>query len=76
VSIIKKIGNFIKSLLSKTWNAFDIRDIFVFGGVGMLGYGLKLTWSLGVALIVCGTIMFILGLLWPVFLSLTAKRAK
>ena len=45
VKIIKKIGNFIKSLFKGLWNAFDIRDIFVFGGLGMLGYGLYLRWG-------------------------------
>ena len=74
--IIRKVGNFIKSLFKSLWEFFEFRDVLVYGGLGMLGYGLKLAWGLGVALIVCGTIMFILGLLWPVFLSLTAKRAK
>jgi len=74
--MIKKIGNFFASLFKSLWNAFDIRDFCVLGGLVMLGYGLKLTWSLGIALTVCGIVVFILGLLWPVFLSLTAKRTK
>ena len=74
--MIKRLGNFIAALFKGLWRAFDIRDFCVLGGLVMLGYGLKLTWSLGVALTVCGIIMFILGLLWPVFLSLTAKRDK
>ena len=59
--IIRKVGNFIKSLLSKTWNAFDIRDIFVFGGVGMLGYGIYLLSELGWSLAVCGPLFMIIG---------------
>ena len=74
--MIKKIGNFFASLFKSLWNAFDIRDILVLGGLVMLGYGLSLEWGLWLALMVCGVIMFILGLLWPVFLSLTAKRTK
>jgi len=61
VRIIRKVGNFIKSLLSKTWNAFDIRDIFVFGGVGMLGYGIYLLSELGWSLAVCGPLFMIIG---------------
>jgi len=63
VSIIKKIGNFIKSLLSKTWMAFDIRDIFVFGGVGMLGYGIYLLKGQGWAFVVCGPLFMVIGYL-------------
>ena len=74
--IIRKVGNFIKSLFKSLWAFFEFRDVLVYGGLVMLGWGLKLVWGLGVALLVCGIIMFILGLLWPVFLSLTAKRAK
>ena len=74
--IIRKIGNFIKSLFKSLWEFFEFRDILVYGGLIMLGYGLYLEWGLWLGLMVCGIIMFILGLLWPVFLSLTAKRAK
>lgn len=59
----------------KVLSAFDIRDCLVFGGVAMLGYGLWLLrpW-LGWA--ASGLILFTLGLLWPVFLSLTAQRGR
>lgn len=75
VKFLKKITNSIGSFVSKAWKAFDIRDFFVFGGLGMLGYGLWLLrpW-LGFA--VSGLLLFILGLLWPVFLSFTARGRK
>jgi hypothetical protein len=75
VKTIRKIGNFIKSLFKGLWNAFELRDIFVFGGLFSLGYGLWLLrpW-LGFA--VPGLLLFVLGLLWPVFLNFTARRGK
>ena len=63
VKIIKKIGNFIKSLFKGLWNAFDIRDIFVFGGLGMLGYGLYLKWGQWLAFMVCGVLLMTIGYL-------------
>jgi len=76
VRIIRKVGNFIKSLFKSLWGFFEFRDVLVYGGLVMLGWGLHLKWGLWLGLMMCGVIMFILGLLWPVFLSLTAKRAK
>ena len=63
MSIIKKIGNFIKSLFRSLWAAFDIRDFFVFGGAGMLGYGIYLLKGLGWALVACGPLFMIIGYL-------------
>ena len=62
--------------LRALWSWFDVRDFLVFGGVGMLGYGLYLKWGLWLGFIVCGTILFSMGFVWPAFLSLTAKRDK
>jgi len=76
LQIIRKICGFLKSLMCGIWAFFEFRDVLVYGGLVMLGYGLHLKWGLWLGLMVCGIIMFILGLLWPVFLSLTAKRAK
>ena len=59
--IIKRLGNFIASLFKSLWNAFDIRDFFVFGGVGMLGYGIYLLSELGWSLAVCGPLFMIIG---------------
>ncbi|MDY0412836.1 hypothetical protein [Methanothrix soehngenii] len=63
VKIIRKIGRFIKSLFKGLWNAFDIRDIFVFGGLGMLGYGLYLKWGQWLAFMVCGVLLMTIGYL-------------
>jgi len=76
VRMIKRLGNIIAALFKGLWIFFEFRDILVYGGLIMLGYGLHLKWGLWLGLTVCGVIMFILGLLWPVFLSLTAKRTK
>ncbi len=42
------------------WKAFDIRDIFVFGGLGMLGYGLY-EYQPWVSFSVCGALLMIIG---------------
>jgi len=42
---------------------FDIRDLFLFGGLSMLGYGLYLHWGEWLALIVCGVLLMIIGYL-------------
>ncbi|MBW2645106.1 MAG: hypothetical protein JRE23_02805 [Deltaproteobacteria bacterium] len=64
--MIKPIERFlqgIKALSSKAYGVFDVRDFFVFGGLGMLGYGLYLKWGEGVALIVCGVLLMAIGYL-------------
>lgn len=73
--IIRKIVNFIKSLFKGLWGFFEFRDILVYGGLYLFGYGLWLLrpW-LGFA--VSGLLLFLLGLLWPVFLSFTARGRK
>jgi len=76
IKLIKRILCGIRAFPSKAYAVFDVRDVLVFGGLVMLGYGLYLRWGLWLGLMMCGIIMFILGLLWPVFLSLTAKRDK
>jgi len=63
VRIIRKVGNFIKSLFKGLWAAFDIRDFFVFGGVGMLGYGIYLLKGQGWAFVVCGPLFMVIGYL-------------
>jgi len=42
---------------------FDIRDCFVFGGLGILSYGI---WQVEqwLAFVVCGGILMLLGLGW------------
>ena len=61
--IIKKIGNIIAALFKGAWMAFDVRDFFVFGGVGMLGYGIYLLKGQGWAFVVCGPLFMIIGYL-------------
>ena len=39
----------------------DIRDVLVFGGLGMLGYGLYLRWGEWLACMVCGVLLMIIG---------------
>jgi hypothetical protein len=46
--------------VSKIWEAFDIRVVFFFGGLSLLGYGLflYLPW---VSFSVCGVILMAVG---------------
>ena len=60
--IHKKIGHVIASPFVALWRAFDIRDVFVFGGLVMLGYGIRLKWGDWLAFMICGTIILLLGL--------------
>ena len=63
MSIINKIGSFIAALFKGAWMAFNSRDVFVLGGLGMLGYGLYhfIPWT---AFAVCGALLMLLGLGW------------
>ena len=63
MNIIRKIGSFFASPFKSLWAAFNSRDVFVLGGLGMLGYGLYLfiPW---VAFAVCGALLMLLGLGW------------
>jgi hypothetical protein len=53
---------FISAVVSAA-KLFDVRDLFVFGGLSMLGYGLYLKepW---IAFSVCGALLIALGLGW------------
>jgi hypothetical protein len=42
------------------WKAFDIRDVFLFGGLGMLGYGLYL-YQPWIAFSTSGALLMIIG---------------
>lgn len=50
-------------LIALLLSLFSIRDVFVFGGILMLGYGLY-QFAPWVAYAVCGTIISLLGLGW------------
>ena len=49
--------------ISKIKDYLDIRDILVFGGLGMLGYGLYLKWGQWLAFMVCGAVLMVIGYL-------------
>ena len=55
-------GGANSSLVKAVWNAFDIRDFCVFGGIGSLGYGLYLKYGQWVPFVVCGALIMLLGL--------------
>jgi len=40
--MIKKAVHFLKSWTARAQHAFDVRDVFVFGGLALMGYGLYL----------------------------------
>lgn len=61
MNLLKRTGGAIASLVKASWNAFDVRDVFVFGGFPVLGYGLFLEYGLGKSLIVCGGCGLVLG---------------
>ena len=63
MSIIKKIGSFIKSLLSKAWSAFDIRDVLVYGGLSFIGYGFYQLFP-WLGWVISGAVSMLLGLGW------------
>jgi len=49
--------------LRALWSWFDVRDVLVFGGIGMLGYGLYLLKGQGWAFVVCGPLFMVIGYL-------------
>jgi hypothetical protein len=73
--LIRKFFSAIRNALAKAvtavWKTVDLRDCFVFGGLGILFYGLYLfrPW---VAFTVCGTILLSIG----VFIDRLSPRAR
>lgn len=61
MNVIRVFFKGIRSFVSKVYAAFDVRDFFVFGGLGMLGYGLYLRWGEWLAFMVCGVLLMIIG---------------
>lgn len=47
-------------LLSALWVAFDVRIVFFFGGLGLLGYGLYL-YQPRISYCVVGALLMVLG---------------
>jgi hypothetical protein len=63
--IARKVGvlvDTLKSAFLRVGNAFDRRDVLVFGGLSLLGYGLYLH-SPSLAFSVCGSIIMLIGLI-------------
>jgi len=65
VTLFGKIRQYSKrgfvSLADAVKSVFGIRDIFVFGGMGMLGYGLYL-FTPWIAFVICGSLLMAIGL--------------
>jgi hypothetical protein len=62
ISLVGVLKTALATRVSAMWNAFDIRPVFFFGGLLMLGYGLflYLPW---VSFSVCGLILMAVGYL-------------
>jgi len=63
VKVFRATGRVLSSSVNAAWTAFDIRDVFVLGGCGMLGYGLYLHWGQWLALTICGPLLMTIGYL-------------
>lgn len=61
VNTIKTAIKHTMSQIRAAIAAVDIRDIFIFGGLGLLGYGLFLFKGPWLAFTVCGTLLMIIG---------------
>jgi hypothetical protein len=65
-SAISTVGELHASLgarVSAIWQAFDIKPTFFLGGLGAVGYGLYLNFSLGTSLIFVGGVFMTVGYL-------------
>lgn len=60
---MSKIAKFVTSAASALIRGVDVRDVFFFTGLAMLGGGLYLRWGEWLALVVCGPLLSSLGLL-------------
>jgi len=58
---ISSIGATIGRVASAAWKAVDLRDGFVFGGLGILGYGLYL-YRPWISFSVVGVILLAIGI--------------
>lgn len=61
VATVGKLRGFLIFGVSAIWKSFDRRDILVFGGLSLLGYGLHLH-SPALSFSVCGGILTAIGL--------------
>ncbi len=61
MKITKEFAEAVRSLIVASREGFDIRDLFVFGGLGLMGYGLWMLYPwLGFA--VTGAVLMSIGL--------------
>lgn len=60
-SMVGRLRALLIFCVSALWNIWDRRDVFIFGGLAMLGYGLNMI-SPAVAFSVCGGILLSFGL--------------
>lgn len=60
VTMVGRLVTFLSFAVSTMWDAFDVRIVFFFGGLGLLFYGLflYLPW---VSFSVCGVILMATG---------------
>ena len=63
MSIAEKTRNGMATQIRTAWAAFDVRDVFILGGLGSLGYGLYLWKGLWLACMAGGGLLMIIGYL-------------
>jgi len=63
----------VRGFLAWIKDAFDIRDFLVIGGLSMLGYGIYII-SPPIAFIVCGSIIFLIGIVTWIMPGIWARR--
>jgi len=61
MNILKSMGRALMFPLKVLHRTFDMRDILLFGGIAMLGYGLYLRWGQWLAFMVCGVLLMAVG---------------
>jgi hypothetical protein len=62
MAILHKSKRFLSTLTESISSGFDIRDIFIFGWMAMLFYGLNIQWP-WIAFTVCGVLLMLIGYL-------------
>ena len=69
-SVVRGLASGINGIYS----AVDIQDVFVFCGIGALGYGCFLLWGIGMAFFVSGCVAVSVGLLIEILRMVTDIR--
>lgn len=65
VAMVGELGASLKFRVLSIWQAFDIRDLLVFGGLFSLSYGFYSLFS-WLGFVVLGSVSMLLGLGWIV----------